>query len=82
MKDIKILDCTLRDGGYVNEWNFGKENIVKIITKLNEANIDIIECGFWRDDISKYEKNKSIYKSFEQVVNLNKKMFDEKNNML
>lgn len=78
MKDIKILDCTLRDGGYVNEWNFGKENIVKIITKLNEANIDIIECGFWRDDISKYEKNKSIYKSFEQVVNLNKKMFDEK----
>ena len=21
-KDIKILDCTLRDGGYYNNWNF------------------------------------------------------------
>ena len=22
MAQIKILDCTLRDGGYINEWNF------------------------------------------------------------
>ncbi len=29
--NIKILDCTLRDGGYVNDWNFGKENIEGII---------------------------------------------------
>ena len=27
MKNIKVLDCTLRDGGYVNNWNFGKSNI-------------------------------------------------------
>ena len=28
--DIKVLDCTLRDGGYVNDWKFGesKERIV------------------------------------------------------
>ena len=25
MKNIKILDCTLRDGGYYNNWNFSKE---------------------------------------------------------
>ena len=35
MPDIKILDCTLRDGGYVNKWNFGYNNIVKIVKKLN-----------------------------------------------
>ena len=23
MPDIKLLDCTLRDGGYVNSWNWG-----------------------------------------------------------
>ncbi len=23
MADIKLLDCTLRDGGYVNGWNWG-----------------------------------------------------------
>lgn len=49
MNNIKILDCTLRDGGYVNNWMFGKRTIKKIISKLVQANIDIIECGFLTD---------------------------------
>ena len=24
MPDIKLLDCTMRDGGYVNSWNWGR----------------------------------------------------------
>ena len=43
---IQILDCTLRDGGYINDWRFGKKTIVSILDKLERANIDIIECGF------------------------------------
>lgn len=43
---IKVLDCTLRDGGYCNDWKFGNANIKKIIGCLMESNIDIIECGF------------------------------------
>lgn len=43
---IQILDCTLRDGGYVNNWRFGKTTICAILDKLELANIDIIECGF------------------------------------
>ena len=27
MKQVKLLDCTLRDGGYVNDWEFGHDNI-------------------------------------------------------
>ena len=46
MKNIKILDCTLRDGGYCNEWLFGRENTIKIIDGLVKAGIDIVECGF------------------------------------
>lgn len=46
MNKIHVLDCTLRDGGYCNQWKFGKENIDKIIYSLAEANIDVIECGF------------------------------------
>lgn len=42
----QILDCTLRDGGYINDWRFGKKTIVSILEKLEKANIDIIECGF------------------------------------
>ena len=46
MSNIKLLDCTLRDGGYCNDWRFGQSNIVKIIDGLIQANVDIIECGY------------------------------------
>ena len=46
MKAISILDCTLRDGGCVNEFNFGTENIKNLLEAQEEANIDIIECGY------------------------------------
>lgn len=47
-KRIKLLDCTLRDGGYVNDFRFGKQNIQGIIKKLSDASVDVIECGFLR----------------------------------
>lgn len=43
---IQILDCTLRDGGYINDWRFGRKTISSILEKLEQARIDIIECGF------------------------------------
>ena len=43
---MKILDCTLRDGGYINHWQFGRNTIAAILDKLEQARIDIIECGF------------------------------------
>jgi 4-hydroxy 2-oxovalerate aldolase len=46
MKKISVLDCTLRDGGYCNQWKFGKQNIGRIINALVEADVEIIECGF------------------------------------
>ena len=46
MKNIKLLDCTLRDGGYVNDWEFGRATVEKVLQKLLASNIDVIECGF------------------------------------
>lgn len=46
MKEITLLDCTLRDGGYVNNWNFGKGKIEKIVQKIIQAGIENIECGY------------------------------------
>ena len=43
---IKILDCTLRDGGYYNKWQFSEKLINDYIKKINEAKIDISEVGF------------------------------------
>lgn len=46
-RQIRLLDCTLRDGGHLNEGIFGKEVIKNVIKKLAEANVDIIEAGFY-----------------------------------
>ena len=44
--EVQLLDCTLRDGGYVNNWEFGGDGIEKIIGALLISGIDFIECGF------------------------------------
>lgn len=49
---INILDCTLRDGGYINNWNFSKEEYAQIIKNLQKANIDYIEIGFLHHNIN------------------------------
>jgi len=46
MGNIKVLDCTLRDGGYCNGWEFGEKNIKMIIKALLDSHIDIIEYGY------------------------------------
>lgn len=58
-KKIRLLDCTLRDGGHVVDGKFGKEVIREVIKKLVDANIDIIEVGFlWHEncgeDVARY----------------------------
>jgi 4-hydroxy 2-oxovalerate aldolase len=46
---IKILDCTLRDGAYVTNSEFGESSIRGIITQMQKAHADIIECGWLKD---------------------------------
>ncbi len=43
---IKILDVTLRDGGYRNNFNFGEADVKHIVANLAEAGIDYIEVGY------------------------------------
>lgn len=59
MGEIKLLDCTLRDGGYLNDWNFGHNNLVSIFERLVDANVDMIEIGFL-DDRRPFDINRSI----------------------
>ncbi|MCR5265420.1 MAG: hypothetical protein K6E29_02365 [Cyanobacteria bacterium RUI128] len=49
MQDIKILDCTLRDGGYINNWCFKDNTNLIIENTLSEAGIDFVESGFLTD---------------------------------
>ena len=43
---FEILDCTIRDGGYVNNWQFGKELVREVYRVLSKGGVDIVELGF------------------------------------
>lgn len=65
MSKIKVLDCTLRDGGYINDWNFGAEKAKIIISLLQKAMIDYIEVGFLTTE--KSTQNQTLLDSFEKI---------------
>ena len=43
---VKILDCTLRDGGHVNKWNFSDECILATLNAAEKTQIDYFEVGY------------------------------------
>jgi 4-hydroxy 2-oxovalerate aldolase len=44
--NVKLLDCTLRDGGYVNDWRFSEKQISSTVQNLTDANMDYVEVGY------------------------------------
>ena len=58
-KKIRLLDCTLRDGAYITNSQFGVPVIKGIIKKMQDAHIDIIECGWLKDKA--HETGSSFY---------------------
>ena len=58
--NIKLLDCTLRDGGYINNWEFSNSNIKKILTSLSISNCEVIECGYLNDKNAK-DKDSTLF---------------------
>lgn len=65
---IEILDCTLRDGGYVNDWRFERSVISEIGQKLCQSQIEIIEGGFLSQK-KKADYNQSIFSAIEDAEN-------------
>ncbi len=74
MKRIKILDCTLRDGGYVNNWQFSNMQISRISSALEAAGIDIVEYGYLNqkkgnaDNTTLFDKIQSIKEKCNAVA--------------
>lgn len=59
MNNKGLLDCTLRDGGYVNDWNFGHSVIVSTYKRLDDAGVEFIEVGFL-DERRPFDLNRTI----------------------
>lgn len=49
-QEIKVLDCTIRDGGLMNNHLFSDELVRKVYQAANDAHIDYIELGYKADE--------------------------------
>lgn len=68
MGKVSLLDCTLRDGGYINNWEFGEKGIRDIIRKLERTGIEMIEVGFLKGN--QYNPSKSLFPDIESIKNI------------
>jgi len=66
MSIISTIDCTLRDGGYTNNWQFDDEFKINAIKALIDANVEIIECGFISAKTGD-DDNGTHFKSVEKI---------------
>ncbi len=69
MGKVYLLDCTLRDGGYINDWCFGEDAIRGFGRKIAQTGIEMYEVGFIKGD--KYQKDRSVFpdiSSFKKVI--------------
>ena len=76
-ENLKLLDCTLRDGGYYNNWMFDLKDANNYLKQVYSSGVDVVEIGFYF-----FEKNKN-YGEFAFVDNkILKKIIKSKNTEL
>lgn len=68
-ENVELLDCTVRDGGYFNDWKFGNAKLNSIVQRLINANVDYIELGFL-DDRRQFDIDRSIYPDTDSVAKI------------
>lgn len=68
MDKFNILECTLRDGGYITGWHFDKKMMADTVKKLVEANLDFVEVGYLNR--KPYEENTSQFNNIEQIAEI------------
>ncbi len=65
MKNVKLLDCTLRDGGYLNDWRFGYKAIKGTCEKISRTGIDFFEIGFVKD--CDFSPDRTVFPSIQSI---------------
>ena len=70
MNNVKLLDCTLRDGGYVNDWKFGHNTLINVFERITSAGIDYIEVGFL-DERQPFDIDRSIMPDTASLILVN-----------
>ena len=57
--NVSILDCTLRDGGYQNDWAFGRNTLTAVFERAVAAGVEFLELGFL-DQRRPFDPDRSI----------------------
>ena len=70
---IELLDCTIRDGGYLNNWEFTDEEVVDCYKAVSEAGYDYFEIGFRTNKLSLLNKGKWCYSTEDDINNIYQK---------
>ena len=65
MGKISLLDCTLRDGGYVNDWRFGAETVRGFARKIAQTGIEMFEIGFLKGD--RFDPDRAVFPDADSV---------------
>ncbi len=69
MKNVQVLDCTLRDGGRIINCEFNNDMIFELSRDLTDANIDIVEIGFLRScNLVHYTENSTFFTQTDQII--------------
>ncbi|MFZ4863881.1 aldolase catalytic domain-containing protein [Sphingobacterium sp. Mn56C] len=68
---MKILDCTLRDGGYYTNWDFDSQCVQSYLVSLNKLPVDYIEIGYRSIPMQEY-LGKYFYSPIYEIENLKK----------
>lgn len=63
---LQILDTTLRDGGFLNNFDFGEDEKYDIEYSLHKSGLDYIEIGYVNSNVES-KKNKSLYKNLRDI---------------
>ena len=74
MNEINIMDCTLRDGGWVNGFDFGRETMRDILVSDQLSGAEFIELGYLDQKKGSFQ-DKSMYAEF----NVLEKIFENVN---
>ena len=68
----ELLDCTIRDGGHINNWNFTDEEVFECYKAISQAGYDYFEIGYFGNDVSKgkyFNLSKSIINNLYETFN-------------
>lgn len=68
LPNFKLLDCTIRDGGYLNNWNFDKRPVREVYRSASKAGVDIVEMGYRSSAMDFDKKTYGLWRFSEEKV--------------